>query len=548
MNKLPNTLSKAIKDKFSVIDNTLIRDVKEDVKDRITLEVGDSKQPEFYPQAKIMRWDNEVNASFRYVDPEPGDPVIETEQDRIKYIKPKTEFHAYELNSSEIGEDGGLEIELILKDKPDSNKFDFTIQTKELEFLFQAPLTQEEIDEGCKRDESVVGSYAVYHKSKGGMNDKAGNEYKAGKAFHIYRPEVIDANGNKIYGDLNIDEDKGILTVTVDQNFLDNALYPVIVDPTFGYTSIGATTVGPFGNTTNKVASIFSQLTAGAADTVVQYSLYGLGSAASQTMIMTCYTTVADVPSALLASGSNITVTNVAGWFNSGIVSQALTNGTNYSPTLGFGSLGGNSFTLYYDAGSAPGRINSNTVAFTDPFDPAAGDNGRRYSFYATYITGVPKTFTVDGIVKATVTGTFTVDGIIGSVTVQNNKTFTIDGVIGSDFTRYFLNGTGIPRPSFMRREFIQVKSDLDTINGRTTRDFSAVKEKFILRWDYLRQDEIEIIMAIVNLNTAVTFQIAENNLIVNSTSVLPFLSVRDYPTPAGSFYEAVELELVEVS
>lgn len=139
----------------------------------------------------------------------------------------------------------------------------------------------------------------------------------------------------------------------------------------------------------------------------------------------------------------------------------------------------------------------------------------------------------------------FTVDGVIKSTLTT---TFTVDGVIGSAHLRYFLNSVGIPRPSFMRREFVQVKSDLDTINGRTTRDFSAVKEKFILRWDYLSQDEIDSIMSIVNLNTAVTFQIAENNLTLNSTSVLPFLSVRDYPTPAGSFYEAVELELVEVS
>lgn len=154
-------------------------------------------------------------------------------------------------------------------------------------------------------------------------------------------------------------------------------------------------------------------------------------------------------------------------------------------------------------------------------------------AFGSTSLATNTKTFTTDAIVKGTNTTTFTADGIVG---------------FSSNFTRYILNGTGIPRPSFMRREFVQVKSDLDTINGRTTRDFSAVKEKFILRWDYLSQDEIDLIMGIVNLNTAVTFQIAENNLTVNSTSVLPFLSVRDYPTPAGSFYEAVELELVEVS
>ncbi|MBU2635312.1 hypothetical protein KJ841_02465, partial [Patescibacteria group bacterium] len=59
-------------------------------------------------------------------------------------------------------------------------------------------------------------------------------------AFHIYRPKVYDAEGKEIWGELNIDEEKGILTVIVDQNWLDNAVYPVVIDPTFGYTTLGA--------------------------------------------------------------------------------------------------------------------------------------------------------------------------------------------------------------------------------------------------------------------------------------------------------------------
>ena len=39
--------------------------VKDNPKDRIEVEIGDSKQQNFFPQAKIMRWDNEVNFSLR---------------------------------------------------------------------------------------------------------------------------------------------------------------------------------------------------------------------------------------------------------------------------------------------------------------------------------------------------------------------------------------------------------------------------------------------------------------------------------------------------
>ena len=39
---------------------------KDDPKDKIEVELGDSKDStKFHPQVKLMRWDNEVNASFR---------------------------------------------------------------------------------------------------------------------------------------------------------------------------------------------------------------------------------------------------------------------------------------------------------------------------------------------------------------------------------------------------------------------------------------------------------------------------------------------------
>lgn len=235
-----NKLSQELKDKFRLENSTLIRDVTTNSKDKITLEIGDSKQVDFYPQAKIMRWDNEVNASFRYVDKEPGEPTISTKQGIVQYIKPKAEFNAYEIASDAINKDGGVELELVLKEKPASNKIEFTINSKDLNFFYQPALTQEQIDKGFGRPENIVGSYAAYHKYKGVVNLKSGMEYKVGKAFHIYRPEIVDNTGNKTWGELSIDND--ILSVTIDQTWLDNAVYPVIVDPTFGYTSQGAST------------------------------------------------------------------------------------------------------------------------------------------------------------------------------------------------------------------------------------------------------------------------------------------------------------------
>src|SRR3989304_956204 len=94
-----------------------------------------------------------------------------------------------------------FEFEAILQEKPLSNVFNFQLTgTENLNFFYQPALTQQEIDEGAERPENVVGSYAVYHKTKGVMNDESGMEYKVGKALHIYRPKVTDANGDRVWG------------------------------------------------------------------------------------------------------------------------------------------------------------------------------------------------------------------------------------------------------------------------------------------------------------------------------------------------------------
>jgi hypothetical protein len=153
---------------------------------------------------KISHWDNEVEFTIEFKD--------------------KVKKH---LVTNEIADgEGGYEYDVVLEEKPNKNTFDFDITSKELNFFYQPALTQQEIDEGAQRPENVIGSYAVYHKTKTGhrIGDK---NYMAGKAFHIYRPKIIDANGAWVWGDLDIQGNK--LTVTVPQQFLDDAVYPVTI-------------------------------------------------------------------------------------------------------------------------------------------------------------------------------------------------------------------------------------------------------------------------------------------------------------------------------
>jgi hypothetical protein len=130
---------------------------------------------------------------------------------------------------------GGLRLEVILNKKPASNVISLDIETEGLVFYYQPPLTKEEIDRGAKRPENVVGSYAVYHATKTGKyrNKEEAEKYKSGKAFHIYRPKAIDAIGKWVWCDLNItinpDGKTGVMTRTIPQDFLDQAVYPITI-------------------------------------------------------------------------------------------------------------------------------------------------------------------------------------------------------------------------------------------------------------------------------------------------------------------------------
>ena len=199
------------------------------------IEIGDSKQPDFKPQVKLMKWDNEVNFSVRAIDDEIGDFTQIKDKEKIKLVKNKREYYFYK--------DGkNFEFEVVLNKKPKTNKIEMSIKTKGLNFYYQRELTQEEKAAGDHQLENCTGSYAVYHSTKGitHSSQEEATKYKIGKAFHIFRPKIIDSVGAEVWGELNIDEKNGILSVIIPQEFLDNATYPIrhAAGLTFGNTSV----------------------------------------------------------------------------------------------------------------------------------------------------------------------------------------------------------------------------------------------------------------------------------------------------------------------
>jgi hypothetical protein len=189
----------------------------------IEVELGDTKQDDWFPQVKTKHWKhggevNECNFSMRLVDGTPGDAEVKFQGSTTTWQKEPSRKVVLKQTLD------NLDFEVHLLTPPVSNEILFTIQHKGLDFYYQShEFTADELEMNPVRPDNVKGSYAVYHSTK------ANNEYMAGKAFHLFRPQATDALGATAWCEIYIDTDAGTLRVTVPQNFLDTATYPVVV-------------------------------------------------------------------------------------------------------------------------------------------------------------------------------------------------------------------------------------------------------------------------------------------------------------------------------
>jgi hypothetical protein len=127
-----------------------------------------------------------------------------------------------------------FEYDIILKKPPRSNKCYLFIEGwEEFDFLRQPDTFGPEI---------LRGSYAVYKKEF--TISSAKYHVGTGKICHIHRPLVWDARGREVWGDVWID--RGLMVITIPEQWLGEARYPVTVDPVVGNNSVGAYNTYPY--------------------------------------------------------------------------------------------------------------------------------------------------------------------------------------------------------------------------------------------------------------------------------------------------------------
>jgi hypothetical protein len=123
--------------------------------------------------------------------------------------------------------DTAFEYDCILEREPESNVISLRLEGAENFDFFRQP--------DFVKEPFLKGSYAVYKKEK-----LVGEG--TGKLCHIHRPEIIDARGRRCWGELSVVGNE--LRITIPENWLAEAKYPVIVDPTIGSSSIGSQITG----------------------------------------------------------------------------------------------------------------------------------------------------------------------------------------------------------------------------------------------------------------------------------------------------------------
>jgi hypothetical protein len=255
------------KDIVKISDN----DYNIEFNEHARVQIGGGNGSSFSPDVRIERWGSEcwirLKARIGYV----GKTPTEVKDGSQKIIKLQVENSAktertdvYALDDEEGMEEGGLELEAIVYSKPTDGKVVWDYEDSEnLDYLYQEPystatLSPEDDAVVVTRDDTggwdsesnkvvdipdwAIGSYAVYQKNRKILHNGAveTEKYKNGKVGHFRRPKLTDDESGQIWGELSIDTSKKTITVSAPDSFWDSATYPVKVDPTFGYTTIGA--------------------------------------------------------------------------------------------------------------------------------------------------------------------------------------------------------------------------------------------------------------------------------------------------------------------
>jgi hypothetical protein len=257
-----------------------------------------------------------------------------------------TQLEGITISSNCYDVNKGKELEFIINKNPHADMLQFPCKMGELNYYKQLPL-DEELDLSIYefvnettainntqiinyRPENIVNGYTVYDGEQ--------------KIFNIYRIKIIDSSNNTIYCDQTIEDD--IWTIYLNQEWLNNATYPIIVDPLFGYDTIGSSQFNNWNGYPARGSRFYLPIDANI--TTVNFYINNLYASTYGCMIFN------DSDGSLVTPYYKVinigAVSNITGWISKNTTSQVFLP-TNYY-WLTVLNVDGNNYWSYYDSGA----------------------------------------------------------------------------------------------------------------------------------------------------------------------------------------------------
>ena len=343
--------------------------------------IGDDKSAFFKPQIKFTKWNKENSLTLKVPDTLIPNATQSLVNGKLEYKNSKIGFY---FNPDPDNSDN-FKFGLILYEKPTTNIWSFQLEGwEEFDFFYQPPLknvnadgsTWEYSGDGIdNRPAAVTGSYATYHKTKKNY-EIGGTNYKTGKFGHYYRPKFIDSNGVTVWANLDIKD--GTVTITIPQEFLDKATYPVKANDTFGYITAGASYI----NSSYIRTSIF---TLSVTANITGLSYYISEGSASQDTAAAIYDDDATGSEAgtLMGSSDVMAGTTGPGWRNATITLNNLLAGNWWLAHWQVSAR-----DCYYDAIGNGASFAGTFSTWPNPAGTPDKNDTKQYSIYATYTAG----------------------------------------------------------------------------------------------------------------------------------------------------------------
>ncbi len=252
---------------------------------------------------------------------------------------------------------------------------DKELDLKQYSFVNSTHAVNEKGEIVVYRPENIVNSYAVY-------SEKTGQ-----KVAHIYRSAVFDAKGQRQYVDMEISK-AGIKVYLPTEWVNDINRYPLTVDPTFGYTTIGSSSTS--GNMNRCQFVPFTLTEAGNVTSINVYLSY---ETTWITKVKTAiYNQSTNYPDSLLAYSEEKTVSSS---INSGPdwLQLSISGGINLDAGTYYLTLWQEGLVNYYfDSGLNRYHIDSESYSsFPETAWVGMATEDRKVSIYAEYNTDEPE-------------------------------------------------------------------------------------------------------------------------------------------------------------